>query len=445
VRALRHGEVSLNELIRIQGFDGSERVILDSAVPITGAGGRIEGAIVLNQDVSGQRAAEEALRRSEEQLRQAQKMEAVGQLAGGIAHDFNNLLTAILSYCDLLLEEVRNGDPIRSDIDQIRLAGQRAAGLTRQLLAFSRRQVLQPKVLSLNSVVSETDSMLRRLVGADIAVEVTCEAALWYALADPGQIELVLMNLVVNARDAMPNGGRLTIATSNREVAGESGARPNGVRAGSYVALEVSDTGVGIDAANHDRVFEPFFTTKEPRKGTGLGLSTVYGIVQQSGGYITLVSAPGRGATFTVLLPRHLGNEPPAASTVNRRRLPGGTETLLLVEDEAAVRSSARRLLERQGYTVLEARHGADALRLVEESGRPIDLVVTDLVMPEMGGKELAERLRVHRPGLKVLFMSGYTEKAITADGVMPPKTGFVEKPFTVEQLMRRLRELLDE
>jgi signal transduction histidine kinase len=445
VRALRHGEVSLNELIRIQGFDGSERVILNSAVPITGAGGRIEGAIVLNQDVSGQRAAEEALRRSEEQLRQAQKMEAVGQLAGGIAHDFNNLLTAILSYCDLLLEEVRNGDPIRSDIDQIRLAGQWAAGLTRQLLAFSRRQVLQPKVLSLNSVVSETDSMLRRLVGADIAVEVTCEAALWYALADPGQIELVLMNLVVNARDAMPNGGRLTIATSNREVAGESGARPNGVRAGSYVALEVSDTGVGIDAANHDRVFEPFFTTKEPRKGTGLGLSTVYGIVQQSGGYITLVSAPGRGATFTVLLPRHLGNEPPAASTVNRRRLPGGTETLLLVEDEAAVRSSARRLLERQGYTVLEARHGADALRLVEESGRPIDLVVTDLVMPEMGGKELAERLRVHRPGLKVLFMSGYTEKAITADGVMPPKTGFVEKPFTVEQLMRRLRELLDE
>jgi PAS domain S-box-containing protein len=444
-RALRSGEITLNELIRIQGFDGSERVILNSAVPITGAGGKIEGAIVLNQDVSEQRAAEEALRRSEEQLRQAQKMEAVGQLAGGIAHDFNNLLTAILSYCDLLLEEVRQGDPIRSDVEQIRQAGLRAAGLTRQLLAFSRRQVLQPKVLSLNNVVAETDGMLRRLIGADIVLDVTCDPGLWYALADPGQIELVLMNLVVNARDAMPHGGRLTISTSNREVTGDSSVRPNGMRAGSYVALEVSDTGVGIDLANQARIFEPFFTTKDPGKGTGLGLSTAYGIVQQSGGHITLESAPGRGATFTVLLPRHIGNDPPAASKVDRRRLPGGTETLLLVEDEAAVRSSARRLLERQGYSVLEARHGADALRIVEESGRSIDLVVTDLVMPEMGGKELAERLRAHRPGLKILFMSGYTEKAIAADGVMPPNTGFVEKPFTVEQLMRRLREILDE
>jgi two-component system cell cycle sensor histidine kinase/response regulator CckA len=444
-RALRNGEISLNELIRIQGFDGSERVILNSAVPITGDGGKIEGAIVLNQDVSEQRAAEEALRRSEEQLRQAQKMEAVGQLAGGIAHDFNNLLTAILSYCDLLLEEVRQGDPIRGDIQQIRQAGQRAAGLTRQLLAFSRRQVLQPKVLSLNNVVTDTDSMLRRLVGADIVLDVTCDPGLWFALADPGQIELVLMNLVVNARDAMPHGGRLEISTSNRELTGESRTRPNGMRAGSYVALEVSDTGVGIDLANQARVFEPFFTTKDPGKGTGLGLSTAYGIVQQSGGHITLESAPGRGATFTVFLPRYVGNDPPAASKVDRRRLPGGTETLLLVEDEAAVRSSARRLLERQGYSVLEARHGADALRIVEESGRPIDLVVTDLVMPEMGGKELAERLRAHRPSLKILFMSGYTEKAIAADGIMPPNTGFVEKPFTVEQLMRRLREILDE
>jgi CheY-like chemotaxis protein len=243
----------------------------------------------------------------------------------------------------------------------------------------------------------------------------------------------------------MTQGGRIVVATENRELRADSPARGNGVRPGSYVALTVSDNGVGIDPANHARVFEPFFTTKEPGRGTGLGLSTVYGIVQQSGGHVTVDSAPGRGSTFTILLPRHLGAEPSAASKADRRRLPGGTETLLLVEDEAAVRSSARRLLERQGYTVLEARHGADALRIVEESGRQIDLVVTDLVMPEMGGKELAERLRTYRPGLKVLFMSGYTEKAIAAGGVMPPNTGFVEKPFTVEQLMRRLREILDE
>ena len=256
-RAVRHGEISLNELVRIQGFDGSERVILNSAVPIMGAGGAIEGAIVLNQDVSEQRAAEEALQRSEEQLRQAQKMEAVGQLAGGIAHDFNNLLTAILSYCDLLLQEVRQGDPLRSDVEQIRQAGQRAAGLTRQLLAFSRRQVLQPKVLSLNSIVSDTDGMLRRLIGADITLDISYDPGLWYVLADPGQIEQVLVNLVVNARDAMPQGGRLAITTANREFTTDSAARPNGMRAGSYVALEVSDTGVGIDPANHARIFEP--------------------------------------------------------------------------------------------------------------------------------------------------------------------------------------------
>jgi PAS domain S-box-containing protein len=444
-RAVRDGEVSLNELIRIRGFDGSEHIILNSAVPIMGAGGSIEGAIVLNQDVTEQRAAEEALRRSEEQLRQAQKMEAVGQLAGGIAHDFNNLLTAILSYCELLLEEIRQGDPIRGDIEQIRQAGQRAAGLTRQLLAFSRRQVLQPKVLSLNSVVESTEGMLRRLVGADIVLEIRSEPGLWHVLADPGQIEQVLVNLVVNARDAMPRGGRILVATSNLELKADSLMRANGVRPGTYVSLLVRDTGVGIEPAHHARVFEPFFTTKEPGKGTGLGLSTVYGIVQQSGGHVTVESTPGEGATFTVLLPRHLGGEPATASKVDRRRLPGGTETLLLVEDEAAVRSSARRLLERQGYTVLEARHGGDALRIVEETGRQIDLVVTDLVMPEMGGKELAERLRAHRPGLKVLFMSGYTEKVIATGGVMPPNTGFVEKPFTVEQLMRRLREILDE
>jgi CheY-like chemotaxis protein len=263
-------------------------------------------------------------------------------------------------------------------------------------------------------------------------------------LADPGQLEQVVINLVVNARDAMPDGGRIAVTTANRILLPDTLDRPAGVRPGAYVALALSDTGVGMDPELQSRIFEPFFTTKEPGKGTGLGLSTVYGIVQQSGGHVGVRSAPGRGATFTVLLPRHAGADTTPAVRPDRRRLPGGTETLLLVEDEAAVRSSARRLLERNGYTVLEARHGGDALRIADESERPIDLVLTDLVMPEMGGRELVERLRAHRPALKVVFMSGYTEKAIAVDGVMPPHTGFVEKPFTVEQLMRRVREILD-
>ncbi|HET7423666.1 MAG TPA: PAS domain S-box protein [Gemmatimonadales bacterium] len=442
-RALK-GEPTQDDLVRIDLPDGTLRMVMTSAVPVRRPAGEIGGAIVLHRDVTEQQAAEEALRRSEEQLRQAQKMEAVGQLAGGIAHDFNNLLTGILSYCDLLLDEVRSGDPIRSDIEQIRQAGQRAAGLTRQLLAFSRRQVLQPKVLSLNTVLTDLDGMVRRLAGADVVVDTEIDVGLWYVLADPGQLEQVVINLVVNARDAMPDGGRITISTANRVYLPDTPDRPAGVRPGAYVALGLSDTGVGMDPELQSRIFEPFFTTKEPGKGTGLGLSTVYGIVQQSGGHVAVRSAPGRGATFTVLLPRHVGVEAAPASRPDRRRLPGGTETLLLVEDEAAVRSSARRLLERNGYTVLEARHGGDALRIADESERPIDLVLTDLVMPEMGGRELVERLRAHRPALKVVFMSGYTEKAIAVDGVMPPHTGFVEKPFTVEQLMRRVREILD-
>jgi CheY-like chemotaxis protein len=286
--------------------------------------------------------------------------------------------------------------------------------------------------------------MLRRLAGTDVVLEMECDPGLWYVLADPGQIEQVVINLAVNARDAMGQGGHLTVATANRVFLADATDRPEGVRPGAYVTLSVTDTGVGMDEEVQSRIFEPFFTTKEPGKGTGLGLSTVYGIVQQSGGHVVVRSSPGRGATFTVYLPRHTGGEGIAAPRPDRRRLPGGSETLLLVEDEAAVRSSARRLLERSGYAVLEARHGGDAMRIAEESGRPIDLVLTDLVMPEMGGRELVERLRAHRPGLKVLFMSGYTEKAVTVDGVMPPNTGFVEKPFTVEQLIRRVREILD-
>jgi two-component system cell cycle sensor histidine kinase/response regulator CckA len=442
-RAIRTGETTTGEPVQIESLDGVQRTMLNSAMPLRNLDGEIIGAIALNQDVTEQRAGEDALRRSEEQLRHAQKLEAVGQLAGGIAHDFNNLLTGILSYSDLVLQELRPDDPIRGDIEQIRHAGQRAAGLTRQLLAFSRRQVLQPRVLSLNSCVAEIEPMVRRLLGADVSLVTELDPALWHVLADPGQLEQVLVNLMVNARDAMPGGGRVTLTTANLQLGADAGARGNGVRAGAYVTLSVSDTGVGMDVPTQARIFDPFFTTKEAGKGTGLGLSTVYGIVEQSGGHIAVESAPGQGTTFTIFLPRHVGPAT-AAGQPDRRGLPGGTESLLLVEDEASVRSSARRLLERHGYTVIEARHGAEALRMVEAGDRRIDLVITDLVMPEMGGRELVERLHARHPGLKVLFMSGYSERLVASGGIMPPGTGFVEKPFTVEQLMRRTREVLD-
>jgi len=443
-RAILKGETALGEVVQIEGFDGVRKTILDSAVPLRSLDGEIVGAINLNEDITERRADEEALRRSEEQLRHAQKMEAVGQLAGGIAHDFNNLLTAILSYGDLVLEELRPGDPIRADVEQIRHAGQRAATLTRQLLAFSRRQVLQPRVLSLSGSVAELEPMLRRILGAGVSLETRLDPGLWYVLADPAQLEQVLVNLVMNARDAVAAGGRVTVTTANLQLHAADEARGNGARPGAYVTLAVRDNGVGMDVPTRTRIFDPFFTTKTPGQGAGLGLSTVYGIVEQSGGHIAVESAPGQGTTFTIFLPRYTGPGPSARGQGDRRGLPGGSETLLLVEDESAVRASARRLLERHGYTVIEARHGADALRIVEEGNRRIDLVLTDLVMPEMGGRELVERLRARHPAIKVLFMSGYSERALTIDGVMPPGTGFVEKPFTVEQLTRRTREILD-
>ncbi|MDQ3137058.1 MAG: PAS domain S-box protein [Gemmatimonadota bacterium] len=443
-RAIRKGETSLNEVVQIESFDGAQKTILNSAVPLRSLDGKILGAILVHQDITDQRAAQVALRRNEEQLRHAQKMEAVGRLAGGIAHDFNNLLTGILSYGDLVLQELRHGDPIRADVEQIRHAGERAAALTRQLLAFSRRQVLQPRILSLNRSVAELEVMFRRLLGADVSLETELDPGLGCVLADPGQLEQVLVNLVVNARDAMPGGGRLTIATANLDIETVDDARGDGIRFGPYVTLSVGDTGVGMDVATQARIFEPFFTTNAAGKGAGLGLSTVFGVVEQSGGHIAVESALGRGARFTIFLPRHEGSDVAETGETDRRGLPRGTETLLLVEDEAAVRDSARRLLEWHGYTVVEARHGAEALRIVEAGDRRIDLVVTDLVMPEMGGRELVERLRSRQPALKVLYMSGYSERAVTVDGVMPPATGFMEKPFTVEQLTRRTREMLD-
>jgi two-component system cell cycle sensor histidine kinase/response regulator CckA len=431
-RALRQGVSVQDEEVIVESADGTRKSLRISAVPLRAPDGEILGAVSLAEDITERKARQSAQLQRDEELQQTQRLEAVGRLAGGIAHDFNNLLTGILSYSDLILQELRPSDPIRSDVEQIRDAGQRAAGLTRQLLAFSRRQLLHPRVVSLNATVTEIGPMLQRLLGPEVTLETELDPELGNIMVDPTQVEQALVNLALNARDAMPAGGQLRLGTANAELEGEP-----------YVAVSVGDTGVGIDQSTQARIFEPFFTTKHTGGGRGLGLSTVYGVVEQSGGRITVESAPGEGATFTLYFPRYWGPEA-AIGTSEQRRPEVGTETLLLVEDEAAVRSSVRRLLEWHGYTVLEARNGADALRVYEIHEDGIDLVLTDVVMPEMGGHELVERLRARRPGLRVLFMSGYAERAFVSNGAIPLETGYLEKPFTVETLLRRLREVLD-
>ena len=386
----------------------------------------------------------------EDQLRQAQKMEAVGQLAGGIAHDFNNILTAITGFSELLLADTPPDDDRRDSIKEIRTGADRAAALTRQLLAFSRRQMLQPRLLDLNQTVRDVEAMLRRLIVEDITLVLALDPRIGWVRADPGQLEQVLVNLVVNARDAMPRGGSLTIETSNVElaVAERSAERRVTIPPGSYVRIAVSDTGIGIDERTRTRIFEPFFTTKEPGKGTGLGLSTVYGIVKQSGGYIWVYSEPDAGTTFKIYLPRvaaEAGERPErAAPSGGDAGVAAASETILLVEDDAAVRGVSRRILMQHGYTVLEASNGAEALRLCAETARPIDLIVSDMVMPEMNGPELARQIRERHPGTALLFMSGYTRDAALRQSFLEPGTAFIEKPFTPLALARRVREVLD-
>jgi PAS domain S-box-containing protein len=395
-------------------------------------------------DVTERRRSEAALRELEGQFRQAQKMEAVGQLAGGIAHDFNNLLTVITTYSELLLERLDEGDPRRRDAVEIRDAGGRAASLTAQLLAFGRKQVLQPRVLSLNTVVSGVEPMIRRLIGEDVHVVMRPAPHLGPVRADPGQLEQVLMNLVVNARDAMPRGGTLSIEMADVRVEGSYAARHPAVAPGPYVMLVVSDTGVGMDDATRSRAFEPFFTTKGPGRGTGLGLSTVYGIVTQSGGHVWCYSEPGRGTAFKIYLPRADGAELRPAEPGQARSTAGGSEILLLVEDEEPVRVVSRRILERHGYTVLEARDGADALHVAARYPGTIDAVVTDLVMPELTGREVYRALAAWRPGLRVLYMSGYTDDDILRRGLADPGAAFLQKPFTAASLARAVRAVLD-
>ncbi|MBI4484232.1 MAG: PAS domain S-box protein [Acidobacteria bacterium] len=378
----------------------------------------------------------------EEQLRQAQKMEAIGQLAGGVAHDFNNLLTVINGYAHLLLARLPEGDAMRKSLDEIKKAGERAASLTRQLLAFSRKQVLEPKVLDLNVIVGDTDKMLRRLIGEDIELVSVLAPGLGRVKADPGQIEQVIMNLAVNARDAMPQGGQLTIETADVEL-DEAYARQHvAVRPGPYVLLAVSDNGCGMDGKILSHIFEPFFTTKE--KGTGMGLATVYGIVKQSGGNIWVYSEPGQGTTFKIYLPRVEESVEVARPAEPPRGTPEGSEIVLLAEDEEPVRKLVRQTLEMNGYTVLEARHGPEALQICERHAGSIHLIVTDVIMPEMSGRELAYRLTQLRPGIKVLYLSGYTSDAIVHHGVLDQGVAFLQKPFTPDALARKVREVLD-
>lgn len=381
----------------------------------------------------------------EQQLRQAQKMEAIGLLAGGIAHDFNNLLTAINGYSDLVLRQLKVEDPLRRNVEEIKKAGNRAASLTRQLLAFSRKQILQPRVLNLNSIVAEMGKMVERLIGEEIELRTVLNPELGSVRADPSQIEQVLLNLAVNARDAMPDGGKLTIETANISLREGSFAQRFIVPAGDYVRLAVTDTGAGMDAETKARIFEPFFTTKESGRGTGLGLSTVYGIVKQSGGYILVYTEPAHGTAFKIYLPRvdeHV--EEYIQGVAIQEHYFQGTETILVAEDDNIVRELTRELLEIYGYNVLEASNGGAALLLCEQNEEPIHLLLTDVIMPEMSGHALTTRLAQLHPEMKVLYMSGYTNDVVVNRGVLVEGTAFIQKPFAPDALARRVREVLD-
>jgi nitrogen-specific signal transduction histidine kinase/CheY-like chemotaxis protein len=381
----------------------------------------------------------------EDELRQAQKMEAVGRLAGGVAHDFNNLLTIIMGRSALLLGRLKADDPNRKSVELIQKTAGRAASLTGQLLAFSRKQVLQRRVLDLNATVAEMSDMLRRLIGEDVDLLLTLGPAAGRVNADPGQLEQALLNLAVNARDAMPSGGTLGVETDRVELGPAPPDRPEALLPGPYAVLRVMDTGVGMDAATQAHIFEPFFTTKEPGKGTGLGLSMVHGVVRQHGGAIRVRSVAGGGTTFEIYLPQ-VETAAPSSSTADDAgsRPATGQETILLVEDEEDVRALAREVLERQGHSVLEAGDGVQALKQYEAEGERIDLILTDVVMPRMSGRELVDRVRAMRPSMPVLYMSGYTEDAILRHGVRDSSMLLLGKPFTPADLIGKVREVLD-
>jgi two-component system, cell cycle sensor histidine kinase and response regulator CckA len=424
----------------VQGKSGKAFPALLTTSPVLDEKGRVLGFVRVSIDLTERRNLEE-------QFRQSQKMDAVGRLAGGIAHDFNNLLTVIRLNTEIILDSFDASDPRSDDVKQIKSAAERASSLTRQLLAFSRKQILQPRVLDMNSVVGTVEPMLRRLIGEDITITSHCGAR-GYVVADPGQLEQILVNLVVNARDAMPQGGRISIETKNVELDENYTSEHAPVVAGRYVMLAVSDTGIGMNADTKEHAFDPFFTTKDPGKGTGLGLATVYGIVKQSGGYVWIYSEPAQGTALKLYFPEvsaaeAFGSTPeyqPSIKTPNR-----GSETILLVEDEEAVRGLACRILERQGYRVISAQHGRDAMEIATKETGHIDLVLTDVVMPGMNGRGLVERLAGIRPSIKSLYMSGYTDDDIIRRGFIEPSKSFLQKPFTSEALLETVRKVLDE
>jgi nitrogen-specific signal transduction histidine kinase/CheY-like chemotaxis protein len=411
--------------------------VLASAQPIEPAGGRHAGAVMAVHDISDRK-------RLEAQFRHAQKMEAVGRLAGGVAHDFNNLLTVIMGCSQMLGAELVENERARTDLTEIQRAAGRAATLTGQLLAFSRQQLLNPRVLDLNETVEDVSPMLHRLIGPEVDLCTRLDPSLKPVKADPGQIHQVIMNLAVNARDAMPHGGTLTLATRDVNVDASPARDPADLPPGRYAVLEATDTGAGMDAETMSRIFEPFFTTKEPGKGTGLGLSTVHGIVKQSGGHIEVTSEPGRGTTFRIHLP-HADEALESETTGHAATRPSrGTEAVLLVEDEAPVRAFMRRTLEQAGYRVTEARDGEEALQACSASGAVVDLVITDVLMPRMRGTELVRRLAQLKPALKVLLVSGYPDPASLEENGVRTDAEMLQKPFGPEDLLLKVRQVLE-
>jgi two-component system cell cycle sensor histidine kinase/response regulator CckA len=433
---LRSGRAWSHVEARLMTMTGADLWVLLESTPLLDHA-EVAGTLVMAMDMSRHK-------KLEEQLRQAQKMEAVGALAGGVAHDFNNILSVILGYTEVVLEELKPGDPMRADMEEVTRAAARAGALTRQLLAFSRRQVLEPTVLDLNQVLTGMEQMLRRLSREDIELSFLTAQGVGKVFADCGQLEQIVMNLIVNARDAMPEGGKIALETANAVLDAEYAAAHHDVVPGDYVMLAVTDTGTGIPPDIRERIFEPFFTSKEKGKGTGLGLSMVFGIVKQSGGHIWVYSEVGRGTTFKIYFPRVEGVMPSPAPKIEPTTL-RGSETILLVEDEDQVRTMLRVALRRRGYNVLEAQNGGEAFLICEKYSAKIHLLVTDIVMPRMSGRELAQRLQPLRPDMAVLYISGYTENTIVHHGVIDAGVQFLQKPITPASIARKVRQVLDD